>query len=44
LGVTSADVEKVVYFAGYIVTKVFEEEKLSILKDWMPNLNQEQKL
>lgn len=33
LGVTSADVEKVIYFAGYIVTKVSNEEKLSILKD-----------
>jgi DNA-directed RNA polymerase subunit beta' len=33
LGITSADVEKVIYFAGYIITKVFNEEKHSILKD-----------
>ena len=33
LGCTSADVEKVIYFAGYIVTKVSQEEKQSILRD-----------
>jgi len=33
LGTTSADVEKVIYFAGYIVTKVSNEEKQSILRD-----------
>jgi DNA-directed RNA polymerase subunit beta' len=33
LGLPSSEVEKVVYFAGYIITKVSEEEKLSILKD-----------
>jgi len=33
LGLTSADVEKVIYFAGYIITKVFIEEKQSILRD-----------
>ncbi len=33
LNLTSADVEKVIYFAGYIITKVSEEEKQSILKD-----------
>ncbi|MEK7642648.1 MAG: DNA-directed RNA polymerase subunit beta', partial [Patescibacteria group bacterium] len=33
LGLTSVDVEKVVYFAGYIITKVTDEEKSSILKD-----------
>jgi DNA-directed RNA polymerase subunit beta' len=33
LNTTSADVEKVVYFAGYIITKVSEEEKQSILRD-----------
>jgi len=33
LGVNSADVEKVIYFAGYIVTKVSDEEKQSILRD-----------
>jgi DNA-directed RNA polymerase subunit beta' len=33
LGIQAQDVEKVVYFAGYIVTKVFEEEKQAILRD-----------
>lgn len=33
LGTTSAEVEKVIYFAGYIITKVSLEEKQSILKD-----------
>jgi len=33
LGITSADVEKVIYFAGYIVTKVSNEEKQGILRD-----------
>ena len=33
LGTTSAEVEKVIYFAGYIITKVSEEEKQGILKD-----------
>jgi DNA-directed RNA polymerase subunit beta' len=33
LGTTSADVEKVIYFAGYIVTKVSSEEKQEILRD-----------
>lgn len=33
LGTTSADVEKVIYFAGYIITKVSQEEKQSILRD-----------
>ncbi|MEK7635227.1 MAG: DNA-directed RNA polymerase subunit beta' [Patescibacteria group bacterium] len=33
LGTTSADVEKVIYFAGYIITKVISEEKQSILRD-----------
>ena len=33
LGTTSADVEKVIYFAGYIVTKVSSEEKQAILRD-----------
>src|SRR3990167_7838364 len=33
LGTTSADVEKVIYFAGYIITKVSNEEKQSILRD-----------
>lgn len=33
LGITSAEVEKVIYFAGYIITKVLEEEKQSVLRD-----------
>ncbi|MEK7120756.1 MAG: DNA-directed RNA polymerase subunit beta' [Patescibacteria group bacterium] len=33
LGVSSADVEKVVYFAGYIVTGVSEEERMKLLKE-----------
>jgi DNA-directed RNA polymerase subunit beta' len=33
LGISTADVEKVIYFAGYIVTKVIENEKLRILKE-----------
>jgi DNA-directed RNA polymerase subunit beta' len=33
LGISAAEVEKVVYFAGYIVTKVLEEEKERLLKD-----------
>ncbi len=33
LGMTTADLEKVVYFAGYIVTKIHETEKINFLKD-----------
>lgn len=33
LGISAANVEKVIYFAGYIVTKVIEDEKLKILKE-----------
>lgn len=33
LGTSSTDVEKVIYFAGYIVTKVSEDEKQAILRD-----------
>ncbi len=33
LGTSAADVEKVVYFAGYIVTRVIEAEKTRLLKD-----------
>jgi DNA-directed RNA polymerase subunit beta' len=33
LGLSAADVEKVVYFAGYIVTKVREEERSRLLKE-----------
>ncbi len=33
LGMTTTDLEKVVYFAGYIVTKVHQEEKNNFLKE-----------
>ena len=33
LGLSAAEVEKVVYFAGYIVTSVNEEERARLLKD-----------
>ncbi len=33
LGLTSAEVEKVIYFAGYVVTAVHENERAQILKD-----------
>jgi DNA-directed RNA polymerase subunit beta' len=33
LGVSTADLEKVIYFAGYIVTKVSEEDRVRYLKD-----------
>jgi len=33
LGMTTASLEKVIYFAGYIVTVVHEEERTRILKD-----------
>jgi DNA-directed RNA polymerase subunit beta' len=33
LGMSTADLEKVIYFAGYIITKVSESERESILKD-----------
>ena len=33
LGLATPDLEKVVYFAGYIVTSVSEEERSRILKD-----------
>jgi len=33
LGLSAAEVEKVVYFAGYIVTSVQEEERQRLLKD-----------
>jgi DNA-directed RNA polymerase subunit beta' len=33
LGIPVADVEKVVYFAGYIITKVSEEDRVRYLKD-----------
>ncbi|MCA9356286.1 DNA-directed RNA polymerase subunit beta' [Candidatus Nomurabacteria bacterium] len=33
MGITQGDIEKVIYFAGYIVTKVHESEKKEILKN-----------
>ena len=33
LGVSAGDVEKVIYFAGYIVTKIQEDERARVLKD-----------
>ncbi len=33
LGASAADIEKVVYFAGYIVTKIAEEEKKRLLAE-----------
>ncbi|MFM2381392.1 MAG: hypothetical protein RLZZ76_159, partial [Candidatus Parcubacteria bacterium] len=33
LGITASSVEKVIYFAGYIVTKVVEEERARLLKE-----------
>ncbi len=33
LGISTYDVEKVVYFAGYIVTKVYDDQKARLLKD-----------
>ncbi len=33
MGIPVADLEKVIYFAGYIVTSVSEEEKQKVLKD-----------
>jgi len=33
LGMSASDVERVIYFAGYIITSVSEEERARILKD-----------
>ncbi len=33
LGISASDVEKVIYFAGYIITKVIENEKQRVLKE-----------
>lgn len=33
LGIPTADIEKVIYFAGYIITKVSEEDRTHTLKD-----------
>ena len=43
LGLSAAEVEKVVYFAGYIVTKVDEEERKRLLKDLEQELDQKSK-
>src|SRR3989338_2082002 len=33
LGMTASEIERVIYFAGYIITRVFEDERVRILKD-----------
>src|ERR1035437_1212168 len=33
MGMTAADLEKVIYFAGYIITNVHEEERAQVLRD-----------
>src|SRR5690348_15253372 len=33
LGMSAADLEKVIYFAGYIITQVNEDERAQLLKD-----------
>lgn len=33
LGIPVSDLEKVIYFAGYIITNVFEEEKETVIKN-----------
>ncbi len=33
MGMSAGDIEKVIYFAGYLITKVDEEERKRILKD-----------
>ncbi|MBT3282885.1 DNA-directed RNA polymerase subunit beta' [bacterium] len=33
LGISASDVEKVIYFAGYIITKVIDAEKVRLLKE-----------
>ncbi|MDO8562199.1 MAG: DNA-directed RNA polymerase subunit beta' [bacterium] len=43
LGLSSAEVEKVVYFAGYIVTQVVEAERVRLLKDLEQEFNQKTK-
>ncbi len=43
LGLSAADVEKVVYFAGYIVTRVLENEKNRLLKDLDTEFNAKMK-
>ncbi len=43
LGLSAAEVEKVVYFAGYIVTHVDEEERARLLKDLEQEFQQKTK-
>jgi len=43
LGLSAAEVERVVYFAGYIVTKVDEDERARLLKDLEQELEQKTK-
>ena len=43
LGLSAAEVEKVVYFAGYIITSVNEEERKRLLKDLEQELDQKSK-
>jgi DNA-directed RNA polymerase subunit beta' len=43
LGLSAAEVEKVVYFAGYIVTHVDEEERSRLLKDLEQEYQQKSK-
>ena len=33
LGTSATDIEKVIYFAGYIITKVFSDEKARVLRE-----------
>jgi DNA-directed RNA polymerase subunit beta' len=44
LGLSAAEVEKVVYFAGYIVTSVNEDERTRLLKDLEQEYQQKLKL
>ncbi len=43
LGISATDVEKVVYFAGYIITSVSEDERTRILKDLDTEYNAKKK-
>ena len=43
LGLSAAEVEKVVYFAGHIVTSVQEEERIRLLKELEQELQQKTK-
>ncbi|OGG58233.1 DNA-directed RNA polymerase subunit beta' [Candidatus Kaiserbacteria bacterium RIFCSPHIGHO2_02_FULL_49_16] len=43
LGLSTAEVEKIVYFAGYIVTQVMETERMRLLKDLEQEFQQKTK-